>query len=96
MKYGGKIVLHAPGHEDSLVDDLKKLACDTICLVPPKRNDRLDLTMEVIRAAKKAGISNAILISSVGAEHGIRENKPRLRELLELERAVGDPDAPPG
>lgn len=85
---GAKIIHHAPGREESIANDLKKIACDTICLVPPTRKDRLNLTMELIRAAKKAGISNVLLISSAGAEHATKEKQPRFHEFVELERAV--------
>ncbi|KAH8747927.1 hypothetical protein F5883DRAFT_697690 [Diaporthe sp. PMI_573] len=95
-KLGAKIVEHVPGRERSLVKDLKKIGCDTICLVPPAHQDKVDLTMELTNAAKKAGVSNVLLISSAGADYATKEKQPRLREFIELETAVlsakGDPD----
>lgn len=86
--FGAKIVEHVPGRERSLVQDLKKIGCDTICLVPPAHPDKIDLTMELISAAKKAGVSNMLLISSAGADYATKEKQPRLREFVELECAV--------
>ncbi|POS76525.1 hypothetical protein DHEL01_v205095 [Diaporthe helianthi] len=95
-KLGAKIVEHVHGRERSLVKDLKQIGCDTICLVPAAHQDKLDLTMELISAAKKAGVTNVLLISSAGADYATKEKQPRLREFIELENAVlaakGDPD----
>ncbi|KAJ0116937.1 hypothetical protein J7T55_003351 [Diaporthe amygdali] len=99
-KLGAKIVEHIPGRERSLVQDLKKIGCDTICLVPPAHQDKLDLMTELTTAAKKAGVSNVLLISSAGADYATKEKQPRLREFIELESAVlsakGDPNVPLG
>ncbi|RFU77947.1 hypothetical protein TARUN_4277 [Trichoderma arundinaceum] len=93
---GGKLVHHQPGRERVMVKALKEIGCDTICLVPPAHRDKLDITMELANAAKKAGVSNVLLISSAGCDYADREKQPRLREFIDIESAVlatkGEPD----
>ncbi|KAH8843170.1 hypothetical protein MCOR02_007966 [Pyricularia oryzae] len=94
---GAVIVEHKPGSgADDLAATLKKAKCDTICLVPPARSDKLAVCTELVEAARAAGVSNALLISSAGADYAERETQPRLREFIDIEALVlankGDPD----
>jgi hypothetical protein len=92
---GAVIVPHKPGRERDVVAALKKTGCDTLCLVPPARADKLDIALELTNAAKKAGVANVLLISSAGCDYAEREKQPRLREFIDLESLVlsgkGDP-----
>ncbi|KAL8393663.1 hypothetical protein RB595_003409 [Gaeumannomyces hyphopodioides] len=95
---GAIIIEHQPGSgPDDVAAALKKSKCDTICLVPPARPDKLAACAELIEAARAAGcVNNALLISSAGADYAEREMQPRLREFIDLEAMVlatkGDPD----
>ncbi|KXX80603.1 Prestalk A differentiation protein A [Madurella mycetomatis] len=97
---GAVIVPHKPGREREMVATLKKTECDTVCLVPPARKDKFDITIELANAAKKAGVSNVLLISSAGCDYAERDKQPRLREFIDLESVVlsakGDPSTPLG
>lgn len=97
---GATIVPHNPGREREMVQSLKKTGCDTICLIPPAHKDKLDISLELASAAKKAGVNNVLLISSVGCDYAERDKQPRLREFIDIEAAVlaskGDPDVPLG
>jgi uncharacterized protein YbjT (DUF2867 family) len=92
---GAVVVPHAPGRERDVVAALKETGCDTLCLVPPARADKLDVAVELASAAKKAGVANVLLISSAGCDYAERERQPRLREFVDLESVVlsakGDP-----
>ncbi|KAI0839044.1 NAD(P)-binding protein [Hypoxylon sp. FL0890] len=97
---GARIVHHVPGRERTMVNTLKDTGCDTICLVPPAHKDKFDICVELVKAAKKAGIQNVLLISSAGADYADPQRQPRLREFIELESLVlstkGDPSTPLG
>ncbi|QYS95412.1 NmrA domain-containing protein [Trichoderma simmonsii] len=97
---GGKVVHHQPGRERVMVKALKEIGCDTICLVPPTHRDKLDITLELANAAKKAGVSNVLLISSAGCDYADSKKQPRLREFIDIESAVlatkGDAGTPLG
>ncbi|KAJ4861394.1 nmrA-like family domain-containing protein [Trichoderma breve] len=97
---GGKVVHHQPGRERVVVKALKEIGCDTICLVPPAYRDKLDITLELANAAKKAGVSNVLLISSAGCDYADSKKQPRLREFIDIESAVlatkGDAGTPLG
>ncbi|KAK4110217.1 NAD(P)-binding protein [Canariomyces notabilis] len=97
---GAVIVPHKPGREREMVNTLKKVGCDTICLVPPAHQDKFDITVELANAAKKAGVSNVLLISSAGCDYAERNRQPRLREFIDIESVVlsakGDPSTPLG
>ena len=64
------------------------------------RDFRLGWTAELIAAAKKAGVQNALFISSVGCDLADPQKQPRLREFIDLEALMlsskGDPDTPLG
>jgi len=97
---GAKIVLHKPGRERVVMATLKQIGCDTICLVPPAHSEKFDITLELANAAKKAGVSNVLLISSAGCDYADPARQPRLREFIDIESLVlankGDPKTPLG
>ena len=55
---GAEIVPHVPGKLRDMVSTLKKTGCDTICLVPPAHQNKFDMCVELVEAAKKAGVTN--------------------------------------
>ncbi|KAI0911778.1 NAD(P)-binding protein [Ustulina deusta] len=82
---GAKVIRHTPGRERDVVELLEGTGCDALCLVPPTHRDKMDISAELIRAARTAGISNVLLISSVGCDYADPKRQPRLREFIELE-----------
>ncbi|EAQ87804.1 hypothetical protein CHGG_04423 [Chaetomium globosum CBS 148.51] len=94
---GAVIAAHTPGRARDVVATLQKTACDTLCLVPPARSDKLDIALELAEAAKKAGVANVLLISAAGCDYAERAAQPRLREFVDLESVVlsakGDPES---
>jgi len=82
---GVKIVKHVPGRERNVVKLLKDTGCDTLCLIPPTRKDKMEISTELVNAAKKAGIPNICMISSAGCDYADPRRHPRLREFIELE-----------
>ncbi|CAG7996048.1 hypothetical protein PENNAL_c0010G02764 [Penicillium nalgiovense] len=99
-KLGAKIVAHEPGRLSKMVDSLQAVGADTLCLIPPAREDKLDLTLELIDAAKKANVPNVCFISSAGCDLAERDKQPRLREFIDLETrflaSKGDPSTSTG
>ncbi|KAJ6035710.1 hypothetical protein N7499_002837 [Penicillium canescens] len=99
-KLGAKIVAHEPGRLRKMVDSLRATGADTLCLIPPAREDKLDLTLELIDAAKKAKVPNICFISSAGCDLAERNKQPRLREFIDLETRVlsskGEPSTSTG
>lgn len=97
---GAVVVPHVPGRERDVVKTLKSTGADTICLIPPAHQDKLDICLELVSAAKKAGVTNVLLISSAGCDYAERDKQPRLREFIDIEHAVlsakGDADTPLG
>lgn len=97
---GVTIVPHLPGRVRDMVKTLKDTGCDTICLVPPAHKNKHDISVELVEAAKKAGVLNVCLISSVGCDYAEKKKQPRLREFIELEtlvlQAKGDTSTPTG
>lgn len=95
-KLGAKIVAHKPGRVRDMVKVLKDSECDTIALIPPTHKDKFDITMELIDAAKKAGVQNVLFLSAAGCDLAEKDKQPRLREFIELETQVlmckGDAD----
>ncbi|KAF1739635.1 hypothetical protein CRV24_001571 [Beauveria bassiana] len=71
-----------------MVKALQSTGCDTICLVPPAHQDKYDICVELVEAAKKAQIPNVCLISSAGCDYATAEKQPRLREFIDLETLV--------
>lgn len=66
---GATIVPHIPGRVREMVKNLKQTGCDTICLVPPAHEDKFDICMELVEAAKKAEVPNVLLISAAGCDY---------------------------
>ena len=99
-KLGAVIVPHKPGRVRDMSNTLQELGCDTICLVPPAHHDKFDICVELVEAAKRAGVSNVLLISSAGCDYADAKKQPRLREFIDLEALVletkGDPNVPTG
>jgi hypothetical protein len=100
---GAKIVTHKPGRMKEMVEVLQQTGADTICLIPPSpppHENKFDITVELIEAAKKASIPNVLFISSARCDLAGKEKQPRLREFVELEvlfmSANGDPSTPTG
>jgi hypothetical protein len=97
---GAKVVQHTPGRERVTVKTLKDTGCDTLCLIPPAHREKKDISLELVSAAKKAGVPNVLLISSVGCDYADSQKQPRLREFIEIEAATlaakGDPSTQTG
>jgi hypothetical protein len=88
-KLGAKVVPHKPGRQNEMVKTLKAVGADTICVIPPTHVDKVDITTELVMAARKAGgISNVLLISSAGADLADEKRTPRLREFVGIEALV--------
>jgi len=99
-RLGAKIVLHEPGRLKNMVKTLQKTEADTLCLIPPAHEDKVNLTLELVEAAKKANIPNVCFISSAGCDLAERNKQPRLREFIDLETQLlsskGDPSSSTG
>ncbi|GLA08675.1 hypothetical protein AnigIFM60653_010471 [Aspergillus niger] len=99
-KLGAKIVSHKPGRLRDTVSTLKSIGADTMCLIPPAHQDKFNITVELIEAAKKANIPNVCFISSAGCDLAERDRQPRLREFIDLEAmfmsSKGDPSTSTG
>ena len=85
---GAKIITHKPGRIKDMVKVLKQTGADTICLIPPTHDDKYNITVELIEAAKKAGMQNVCFLSSAGCELADKKKQPRLHEFVELETLV--------
>ena len=99
-KLGAIIVPHKPGKEREMVKALKSIGADTMCLIPPAHHDKVDITSELISAAKKANVANVCFLSSAGCDLADPKKQPRLREFVDLETLVmstkGDPSTATG
>lgn len=97
---GAVIVPHKPGRVRDMSTTLEEMGCDTICLVPPAHHDKFDICVELVEAAKRAKVSNVLLISSAGCDYADAKRQPRLGEFIDLETLVleskGDPNTPTG
>lgn len=85
---GAQIVAHKPGKLKEMAQVLQQTGADTICLIPPAHEEKFEITVELINAAKKAGIPNVCFLSSAGCDLAEKEKQPRLREFIELEALV--------
>ncbi|KAI9709988.1 MAG: hypothetical protein M1820_003066 [Bogoriella megaspora] len=94
-KLGAKVIPHKHGRERDVVETLKQSGCDALCLIPPAHQEKFDITVELINAARKANVQNVLFISSAGSDLAERDKQPRLREFVDLEALVlstkGDP-----
>lgn len=99
-KLGAKIVPHKPGRLKDVVSTLESVGADAMCLIPPAHQDKFDIMVELIEAAKKANIPNVCFVSSAGCDLAERDKQPRLREFIDLEAmfmaAKGDPSTSTG
>jgi predicted Rossmann fold nucleotide-binding protein DprA/Smf involved in DNA uptake len=68
IKLGARLVTHKPGKVREMAKKLEETGCDALCLIPPAHKDEFDITVELIRAAKKANILNVCFLSSAGCE----------------------------
>ncbi|BGP42855.1 hypothetical protein JCM10449v2_006867 [Rhodotorula kratochvilovae] len=77
-------------------DKLKELGVDTLCLIPPARQDKLDLVKQILEVGKKAkSVQNVVFVSSAGADYAEREKQPHLREFIDLEVLAMAPKSDP-
>lgn len=85
---------------EGLTKVMKESGADTIMVIPPAVDDKVEVTKQMIEAAKAAGIPNSVLLSSAGCDMADPEKQPRLREFITLETMVmeakGDTDTPLG
>jgi nucleoside-diphosphate-sugar epimerase len=92
---GANIVQHRFGRVRDTVKTLQETKSDVLCLVPPAHVDKVDITVELIEAAKRANIANVLFLSAAGCDLAERMAQPRLREFIDLEslfmRTHGDP-----
>lgn len=97
---GVKIIPHKPGRVRDMAKTLKESGADTLCLIPPAHKDKYEITVELVEAAKKAGVQNVLFLSSAGCDVADEKKQPRLREFVELETLVlsskGDPSTATG
>lgn len=97
---GAKIVPHQHGKVRIMTKALRDSGCDTICLVPPAHENKMDICVELVESAKKANVPNVCLISSAGCDYADPRKQPRLREFIDLEAIVmeakGDPNVSTG
>lgn len=98
-KLGVKIIPHNPGRLKDMVSTLQGIEADTMDLIPPVHKDKLDMTVELIEATKKANIPNIFFISSAGCDLTERDKQPLLREFIDIEAmfmsSKGDPKGDP-
>ncbi|KAL5337478.1 hypothetical protein BJX70DRAFT_369468 [Aspergillus crustosus] len=85
---GATIIPHKPGRLKAMVSSLQEVGADALCLIPPAHEDKFDITVELIEAAKRANIPNICFLSSAGCDVAEREKQPRLREFIDLEARV--------
>lgn len=57
-------------------------------LIPPAHVNKIDITLEILEAAKRVNIGNVCLLSAAGCDLADRDAQPRLREFIELEVAL--------
>jgi hypothetical protein len=82
---GAKITQHKPGRVRDTVKILENTKSDTLMLIPPAHANKIDITMELIEAAKRANIQNVCFMSAAGCDLADRDAQPRLREFIDLE-----------
>jgi hypothetical protein len=99
-KLGAKIVQHKPGRIKEMVQLMQSTGADTVCLIPPASEQKMEITQELIEATKRAGIPNVCFISSAGCDLADPNKQPSLRQFIELEALVlsakGDPETSTG
>lgn len=71
---GVQIFSYNPGKGfKQAVKALKDAQIDAICLIPPAREDKLDISLELIEVAKQADVPNVCLLSSAGCDVAERD-----------------------
>jgi hypothetical protein len=87
-KLGATIAQHKPGRVRDTVQVLETTKADTLMLIPPANANKIDITLEIIEAAKRVNIANVCLLSAAGCDVADRDVQPRLREFIDLEVAL--------
>lgn len=99
-KLGAVVAQHRPGRVRDTTQILRYIEADTLMLIPPAHVDKIDITLEILEAAKRVNIGNVCLLSAAGCDLADRDAQPRLREFIELEVALmkmkGDPSTRTG
>lgn len=91
-KLGAVIVPHIPGKDHlALLKAMKDSKIDTICLIPPAVEDKLELTREMLEVARDGDVPNSLLISSAGCDLADPEKEPNLRQFIEIENMFMEP-----
>lgn len=100
QKLGVTIIPHKHGKVKDMAATLKESGADALCIIPPAHKDKVDITMELVTAGKKAGVPNVCLVSSAGADMADAKKQPHLSEFIEIEQLVmeakGDAKTPTG
>ncbi|PMD25982.1 NAD(P)-binding protein [Hyaloscypha hepaticicola] len=100
QKLGVIIIPHKHGKVKGMAATLKESGADALCIIPPAHKDKVDITMELVAAGKRAGVPNVCLVSSAGADMADAKKQPNLREFIEIEQLVmeakGDAKTPTG
>ncbi|KAA8903282.1 hypothetical protein FN846DRAFT_62753 [Sphaerosporella brunnea] len=82
------VIACTPGDVDAMSKSLKDSGADTILLIPPAVDKKLEAVKEMVEATKKAGIANMVLLSSAGADMAERDKQQKLREFVDIEVEV--------
>ncbi|ODQ54661.1 NAD(P)-binding protein, partial [Saitoella complicata NRRL Y-17804] len=86
---GAKIVEHVPGDKEGLVQAMKEGNIDTVVIIPPAKENKMELFTETVEAAVEAGtVVNTILLSSAGIDYADPKKHPRLTEFKEMEHML--------
>lgn len=97
---GANLIATSPGDKEGIVTAFRNANIDTLCLIPPASADRRELTLEMLAAAKEAGVRNVLFVSAAGCDMADEQTQPRLREFVHLESSVleckGDPEVNTG
>ncbi|KAF3390034.1 hypothetical protein DPV78_011533 [Talaromyces pinophilus] len=99
-KLGAVVAQHRPGRVLDTTQVLRYTEADTLMLIPPAHVNKIDITLEILEAAKRVNIGNVCLLSAASCDMADRDAQPRLREFIELEVALmkmkGDPSTRTG
>ncbi|KUL89490.1 hypothetical protein ZTR_04381 [Talaromyces verruculosus] len=99
-KLGAVVAQHRFGRVRDTTQVLRYTEADTLMLIPPAHVNKIDITLEILEAAKRVNIGNLCLLSAAGCDMADRDAQPRLREFIELEVALmkmkGDPSTRTG
>jgi len=84
-KKGAFIVACTPGDLKGTTKAFMHTGADTILVVPPSVDNKLNASKEMLQATKNAKIPNVVLLSSAGCDMAERDTQPRLREFIDIE-----------